>query len=158
MLLKIEKADQLKPKPDDNKLGFGSFFTDHMFNMDYSPDKGWYNPRIEPYGSIALDPATMVLHYGQGVFEGLKALNGSTGKSVSLGVTPMLRQQVTLFPSGKLTARYLSIPEQLVKVTFYRDEKRRSFVGKYSAVSSRRSCLLRRFRPVNEHAVPWIEP
>ncbi len=79
MQLTIEKANQLKPKPNDNKLGFGSFFTDHMFNMDYSPDKGWHNPRIEPYGPIALDPATMVLHYGQGVFEGLKAYRSKTG-------------------------------------------------------------------------------
>ena len=79
MQLTISKADQLKPKPDDNKLGFGSFFTDHMFNMDYTPDKGWYNPRIEPYGPIVLDPATMVLHYGQGVFEGLKAYRTEAG-------------------------------------------------------------------------------
>ena len=48
-------------------------FTDHMFNMDYNPQDGWHNPRIEPYESIDMDPATMVLHYGQGVFEGLKA-------------------------------------------------------------------------------------
>ena len=79
MQLTITKADQLKSKPDDNKLGFGSFFTDHMFNMDYTPDKGWYNPRIEPYGPIVLDPATMVLHYGQGVFEGLKAYRTDAG-------------------------------------------------------------------------------
>ena len=79
MQLTITKADQLKAKPDDNKLGFGSFFTDHMFNMDYTPDKGWTNPRIEPYGPIVLDPATMVLHYGQGVFEGLKAYRTEAG-------------------------------------------------------------------------------
>lgn len=58
------------------------------------------------------------------VFKGLKELSGSKGQSVILGATPMLKQQVTLFSSGKLTARYLSIPEQLVKVTFYRDEKK----------------------------------
>ena len=79
MQLTILKADQLKPKPDDNKLGFGSFFTDHVFNMDYTPEKGWTNPRIEPYGPIVLDPATMVLHYGQGVFEGLKAYRTEAG-------------------------------------------------------------------------------
>lgn len=79
MQLTIEKADQLKAKPDDNNLGFGSFFTDHMFNMDFAPDKGWYNPRIEPYGPLILDPATMVLHYGQGVFEGLKAYRTEAG-------------------------------------------------------------------------------
>lgn len=66
-------AENLKPKPDDTNLGFGTIFTDHMFNMDYSVEKGWHNPRIEPYAPIAMAPSTMVLHYGQGVFEGLKA-------------------------------------------------------------------------------------
>ncbi|MGA8280917.1 MAG: branched chain amino acid aminotransferase, partial [Desulfobacterales bacterium] len=73
MSLTIKKTDRLKAKPDEHHLGFGSHFTDHMFNMDYDPDKGWHNPRIEPYGPIVMDPATMVLHYGQGVFEGFKA-------------------------------------------------------------------------------------
>ena len=73
MALSIQKAESLKPKPDDANLGFGSIFTDHMFNMDYHPDHGWHNMRIEPYGPIQMDPATMMLHYGQGVFEGLKA-------------------------------------------------------------------------------------
>jgi branched-chain amino acid aminotransferase len=50
-----------------------------MFNLDYHPDKGWHNPRIEPYGPIKMDPSTMVLHYGQGVFEGLKAYRTASG-------------------------------------------------------------------------------
>jgi branched-chain amino acid aminotransferase len=79
MQLTITKADQLKTKPDDAKLGFGSNFTDHMFNMDYNPQDGWHNPRIEPYASIDMDPATMVLHYGQAVFEGLKAFRTESG-------------------------------------------------------------------------------
>lgn len=73
MQLTVTLNEQLKPKPDENNLGFGTIFTDHMFNMDYSPEKGWHNPRIEPYAPFVLDPATMVLHYGQGIFEGLKA-------------------------------------------------------------------------------------
>ncbi|MGD9098652.1 MAG: branched-chain amino acid aminotransferase [Desulfobacterales bacterium] len=73
MDIAITKAAALKPKPDDSQLGFGTIFTDHMFNMDYDPERGWHNPRIEPYGPLAMDPSTMVLHYGQGVFEGLKA-------------------------------------------------------------------------------------
>lgn len=73
MQLNITKADQLKPKPEDDKLSFGTIFTDHMFNMDYNPEKGWHNARIEPYHQMSMDPATMVLHYGQAVFEGLKA-------------------------------------------------------------------------------------
>jgi branched-chain amino acid aminotransferase len=79
MQLAITKTGQIKTKPDDTKLGFGTIFTDHMFNMDYLPDKGWYNPRIEPYAPIHMDPATMVLHYGQGVFEGLKAFRTAAG-------------------------------------------------------------------------------
>jgi len=47
--------------------------------MDYNPDKGWHNPRIEPYHALTMDPATMVLHYGQGVFEGLKGYRAETG-------------------------------------------------------------------------------
>lgn len=79
MQLTITKAQDLKSKPDDSKLGFGTLFTDHMLNMDYHPDKGWHNPRIEPYAPIHMDPATMVLHYGQGVFEGLKAYYTDSG-------------------------------------------------------------------------------
>lgn len=79
MSLTIKKADSLKNKPDDHHLGFGTHFTDHMFNMDYAPEKGWHTPRIEPYGPIVMDPATMVLHYGQGVFEGLKAYRTESG-------------------------------------------------------------------------------
>ena len=79
MDITITKAASLKPKPDDTNLGFGTLFTDHMFNMDYHPDRGWHNPRIEPYGPIVMDPSTMVLHYGQGVFEGLKAYRTAAG-------------------------------------------------------------------------------
>jgi len=73
MEITIRTTDHPKPKPDESKLGFGTHFTDHMFNMDYTSDLGWHNPRIEPYAPFVLDPATMVLHYGQGIFEGMKA-------------------------------------------------------------------------------------
>lgn len=79
MQLTINIADKLKPRPDEANLGFGNIFTDHMLNMDYNPEKGWHNPRIEPYGPIEMDPATMVLHYGQEVFEGLKAFKRQDG-------------------------------------------------------------------------------
>ena len=80
MELSITRSKNLKSKPDDANLGFGTIFTDHMFNMDYSLDGGWHAPRIEPYGSIEMDPATMFLHYGQGVFEGLKAYRTDSGQ------------------------------------------------------------------------------
>jgi branched-chain amino acid aminotransferase len=79
MQITIKKAETFKEKPDENNLGFGTIFTDHMFNMDYNPDEGWHNPRIEPYQTLNMDPATMVLHYGQGVFEGLKGYRTQTG-------------------------------------------------------------------------------
>lgn len=81
MQIRIEKASKLKNKPaDQSKLGFGQIFTDHMFIMDYETGKGWYDPRIVPYGPLALDPSTMVLHYGQAIFEGLKAYHAADGR------------------------------------------------------------------------------
>ncbi len=61
-----------RPLPGDT-LPFGVFFTDHMFSLDYIEGQGWVNPRIEPFGPITLEPTAMVFHYGQAVFEGLKA-------------------------------------------------------------------------------------
>lgn len=79
MEIKIKTIDHPKPKPDESKLGFGTHFTDYMFNMDYTSDLGWHNPRVEPYTPFVLDPATMVLHYGQGIFEGMKAYRTDNG-------------------------------------------------------------------------------
>ncbi|MBM9467130.1 branched-chain amino acid aminotransferase [Nakamurella leprariae] len=59
--------------------GFGRFFTDHMVLIDHSPERGWHDPRVVPYGPLSLDPATMVLHYGQEIFEGLKAYEQPDG-------------------------------------------------------------------------------
>lgn len=74
------KPGLLKPKPvDESKLGFGDIYTDHMFLVDYETGKGWYNPRIEPYGNLTIDPAAMAIHYGQEIFEGLKAYQGQDG-------------------------------------------------------------------------------
>ncbi|GAE91468.1 branched-chain amino acid aminotransferase [Gracilibacillus boraciitolerans JCM 21714] len=67
------KNEQPKEKPQSDQLSFGKYFTDHMFIQDYNPEKGWHNPRIVPYQALELDPAAMVFHYGQTVFEGLKA-------------------------------------------------------------------------------------
>jgi branched-chain amino acid aminotransferase len=72
-VLEIVKSPSKKPKPQADKLQFGRIFSDHMFIMDYAKDKGWYSPRIIPYEPITLDPASMVFHYGQSIFEGLKA-------------------------------------------------------------------------------------
>ena len=78
--IRITRATTLKSKPKDGDLGFGQLFTDHMFVADFQDEKGWYDPRIEPYGPIALDPAAAVLHYSQAIFDGLKAFRGVDGK------------------------------------------------------------------------------
>jgi branched-chain amino acid aminotransferase len=59
--------------------GFGSVFTDHMASIRWTEDRGWHDARIEPYGPITLDPAAQVLHYGQEIFEGLKAYAQADG-------------------------------------------------------------------------------
>ena len=64
------------------KLGFGVIFTDHVFEMDYNPDKGWHNPVIKPLEDLSIHPATMFVHYGQAVFEGLKAYKTEKGNVV----------------------------------------------------------------------------
>ncbi len=74
--IEINKSKVLKEIPNPDNLGFGTIFTDHMFMMDYSKQKGWHNAKIVPYGPIAFDPSMMVLHYGQETFEGLKAYKG----------------------------------------------------------------------------------
>ena len=73
----VTYAKTLKPKPaDESKLGFGKLFTDHMLIMDYEPAKGWHDMRIVPYGDFSMDPATVVFHYGQAIFEGMKCFRG----------------------------------------------------------------------------------
>lgn len=59
--------------------GFGVYFSDHMVDMCWSEGGGWHRPRVQPYGPITLDPAAAVLHYGQEIFEGLKAYRHDDG-------------------------------------------------------------------------------
>lgn len=74
----LTKTPKAKPQ-DETKLGFGHIFTDHMFVMDYITGKGWHDARIVPYEDFAISPAAMCLHYGQTVFEGLKAYRTANG-------------------------------------------------------------------------------
>lgn len=79
--IKIELTKCPKEKPsDESKLGFGHIFTDHMFIMDYETGKGWHSPRIVPFQNLSMSPASMCLHYGQEVFEGLKAYRTADNK------------------------------------------------------------------------------
>lgn len=79
MEIKIEKAKTLKEKPDLNKLGFGKFFTDHMFIADYDEKNGWHDARIVPFGYMPIHPASTVFHYGAEIFEGMKAYKTADG-------------------------------------------------------------------------------
>ena len=63
--------------------GFGKYFTDHMVRIDWDETNGWHDARLLPYGPIAIDPATNVLHYGQAIFEGLKAYRHADGSIVT---------------------------------------------------------------------------
>jgi len=72
-----------KARPDESKLGFGKYYTDHMFMMNYDIGQGWHDARIVPYGPIALEPSAMCIHYAQETFEGLKAYRHEDG-SISL--------------------------------------------------------------------------
>lgn len=73
MQIFIEHAERLRELPLPGQLGFGRHFTDHMFVMDFTREGGWHSPRVVPYRPFSVDPATLVLHYGQSIFEGLKA-------------------------------------------------------------------------------------
>ncbi len=81
MDIKINKTNTPKMKPSqDTDLGFGTIFTDHMFIMDYNEEEKWHNPRIEKYGDISISPSAMVFHYGQSMFEGMKAYKSDNNK------------------------------------------------------------------------------
>jgi len=72
--------EKMRAKPaDESKLGFGNIFTDHFFTMKYHNEKGWHDAAIEPYRMLNLDPTAMCLHYGQEIFEGMKAYRGEDG-------------------------------------------------------------------------------
>jgi len=79
MVIRIEDT-QTPSKRAGSDFGFGKYFTDHMFIMEYSLDKGWHDARIVPFGNISLHPASTVLHYGAEIFEGLKAYRRADGE------------------------------------------------------------------------------
>ena len=78
--IKVTLAQTLKEKPrDESRLGFGKLFTDHMLVIPYDQDKGWHDPQVIPYQDFKMDPAAMVLHYGQAIFEGMKCYRRADG-------------------------------------------------------------------------------
>ncbi len=101
--IKFVQAKNLKQKPDVSKIGFGTHFTDHMFVMDYNPQDGWHDARIVPHENISIDPANATLHYGQAIFEGMKAYRNH-GKAVIFRATDHLNRLNN-------SARILDIPQ-----------------------------------------------
>jgi branched-chain amino acid aminotransferase len=100
----ITRTANPKQTPADATLAFGKVFSDHMILMNYEDGKGWYNPRIEPYAPFTLDPATCVLHYGQAIFDGLKAFRGTDGRIRLFRLADHARRL-------NKSAGYLCIPE-----------------------------------------------
>lgn len=79
MEIKITKTSNPKSLPEASTLGFGKYFSDHMFIMDYQEGLGWINARIVPFGMLEIHPASTCLHYGAEIFEGLKAYRKKDG-------------------------------------------------------------------------------
>ncbi len=80
MNIQITRSTSPKARPPEAELGFGRHFSDHLFVMDYTTEKGWFDARIAPYGAFSIDPAAGVFHYGQAMFEGSKAFRGDDKK------------------------------------------------------------------------------
>ncbi len=95
-------APRQKPA-DEGQLGFGKIFTDHMLLANYSGNEGWHDWRIVPYGNFQMDPASMVFHYGQALFEGMKCYRGPKGNL-------QLFRPLDNFRRMNASAKRLSIP------------------------------------------------
>jgi branched-chain amino acid aminotransferase len=109
MEIYFEKREKLKEKPkDESDLGFGKIFTDHMFLYNYTKGRGWHDARIVPYGDFSISPAATVLHYGQEVFDGMKAYTSVSGEVV------FFRPRDN-FERINNSARRLCMPEILVE-------------------------------------------
>ena len=92
--------------------GFGQVFTDHMITLRWSTERGWHDGRLEPYGPFTFDPATMVFHYAQEFFEGLKAYRQESGSIT------MFRPEANAARFNR-SARRMAMPE-LPEETFVR--------------------------------------
>jgi branched-chain amino acid aminotransferase len=102
--------DRRKPPPaDPASLGFGQIFTNRILKADWGAQRGWHDARIEPYGPLVLDPAAKVYHYGQEVFEGLKAYRWQDGR------VALFRPQMNAERFNRSAARLAlpAVPEDL---------------------------------------------
>ena len=113
MDIRVEKTtpDLLKTKPDENSLGFGQHMADHMFVMLYDESMGWHDAVIKPYENFSLSPAAMALHYGQAIFEGLKAYRGTDDNIYLFRPTDNLKRM-------NVSATRMCMPEIPVDVVY----------------------------------------
>ena len=102
--IEITRTSAPKAKPNMEGLPFGSYFSDHMFLMNYEKGKGWFDPRIVPYGPLALEPSAMVFHYAQEIFEGMKAYRSPEGEILLFRPEENIRRM-------NISAERLCIPE-----------------------------------------------
>ena len=104
--MQISTTRNQSPVPDERLAeilaapGFGTHFTDHMVTVEWTPDQGWHDARVTPYGPLSLDPATAVLHYAQEIFEGMKAYRHDDGSVWSF--RPEENAQRMVRSSGRL--------------------------------------------------------
>ena len=89
--------------------GFGTYFTDHMVTIDWTEDKGWHDAQVRPYAPFSMDPASTVFHYGQAIFEGLKAYRGEGGKIVTFRP----EQNARRFQNSAARMAMPELPEEL---------------------------------------------
>ena len=89
--MKITLTSKPKAKPDFTKLGFGKYFTDHMLLMEYH-NGVWGEPEIIPYDDFKMSPATNILHYGQGIFEGVKAYKDNDGNITTFRIDENIKR------------------------------------------------------------------
>jgi len=108
MKISIIRTPQPRAIPAVSELGFGRHFADHMFLMNYNPEQGWHDARIEPYHGLSIEPANLTLHYGQTIFEGLKAFRWDDGS-------------VNIFRAQDHIRRFLRSAERLCMPAFDED-------------------------------------
>ncbi|MDT7707696.1 MAG: branched-chain amino acid aminotransferase [Pseudonocardiales bacterium] len=89
--------------------GFGRYFTDHMVTIRWSAAQGWHDAEVKPYGPMTFDPASMVLHYGQEIFEGLKAYRQPDGSIASFRP----EANATRFRGSAARLAMAELPEEL---------------------------------------------
>jgi branched-chain amino acid aminotransferase len=100
----VRRTTTPRPRPSETELGFGKYFADHMLVLDYQAPHGWQEPKIVPYGPLTLDPAASCLHYGQAMFDGMKAFRQQDGRVALFRVNDHARRMATGAPRLSMPA------------------------------------------------------